>query len=127
MADRFSLQGSYTVMPLSPQASADFDVIAPIAENEILDEKTAVSLNMTGDSPLAVPFGSVANAHVVIIKVVSGLKVVATITTADGTAQTVPVDTFLAIVAEGSPVTALTLTRTPATLTQVRVFLGQKA
>jgi hypothetical protein len=127
LADNFSLSGSYSVSPLSPPASADFDVLAVINESEVLQEKSANSFDLSSDSPFTVPFGSVASASVMIIKVVSGLKIVATITTADGTAQTIPVDSFLAIISEGSPVTALLLTRTPATDTSVRVFLGEMA
>jgi hypothetical protein len=127
MSDRFSLEGSYAVVPLSPPASADFDVIAAIDETIILNDKSANSYDLALDAPFVVPFGGVTNAHVLILKLISGLKFKALITTSDGASQTVPVDSLLIMIAQGAPVTALSLVRTVATLTSVRVFLGQKA
>ncbi len=127
MSDAFLLSGSYTANPLSPPASADFGVISQLSEALVLSDKLALSLELTSDAAMAVPFASVTNANIVVVKVVSGQKIKATITTADGAAQVVPVDSLLILESGASPVTALTLTRTPAVLTSVRVFLGQKA
>jgi len=127
MGDSFSLQGSYTVAPLSPPSSADFDVLAQIDEKLTLDGKQAGSLDLTVDTPVVVPFGGVANAHVVILKTTVGTKVKATITTSDGAAQVIPFESLLILLNFTTPVTAISLTRSPAVLSTVKVLLAEKA
>jgi len=125
MADKFLLSGSYNVAPLTGAPSLDPSVDAAIDEQLSLKAKTLVDLLLTSDAPLAVPFGTVANAHVLVVKGTSKVKV--TVTSADGTAQSLPADTVLILMSGSVPVTAVTLTRVPATDTTVRVFLGEKA
>ncbi len=127
MADKFSLSGGYSSVPFTPAQSADFSVESTLDEQVAISDKLAATVDLNADGPQAVPMGSIALAAIVIIKVVTGLKIDAIITTSDGVSQIVPVDSLLVLISQGVPVTALSLTRTPATQTSVRVFLGQKA
>jgi hypothetical protein len=126
MADSFKLLGSYETAPLgNPLSFAPF-VVAQISEGRSLKAKQLSDLSLEADAPLAVPFGGVVNAHVVLIKAVGG-KVRARITSADGALAPVPFDTYLILMSESVPITAIDLTRVAGTVTSVRVFLGEKS
>jgi hypothetical protein len=92
----------------------------------VLSKKRVDVIDLSSDSPVAVSFGGLTYANVVIVKVVSG-KVKASFTSSDGSTQAVPVDDMMILKSLSVPVTALTLTRVPATPVQVRVFLGEVA
>jgi len=126
VSDAFTLQGSYAVTPLTPPASGDFDVIASIDERVVLRHKHADSIDLSADPAQPVNFGGVVGAHVVVLKSLGG-KVDAIVTTADGAAQIIPFETFLVLINQTVPVTALSLQRVVATLTTVKVFLGERA
>lgn len=83
-------------------------------------------LTLASDSPAALPFGGLSEANVLIVKCVGG-KVRVRITSADGSQQSVPVDSFLALISASVPMTTVDVTRVPGVQTVVRYFLGQKA
>lgn len=127
MADTFKLSGSYTSAPTYGNPSGCPSVEAPIDEAMTLKKSPLVSeYELTADAPQAVSFGSLTNAHVVIIKTYGG-KVRATLTSADGASQAIPVDSFAAIMSSSVPYTALSITRVSGTTTSVKVLLGEKA
>lgn len=126
MADSFKLTGGYEVTPLSNPLSFAASIAAPINEARTMKAKTLTDVLLDADAPEAVAFGDVANANVVILKAIGG-KVTAAITSADGNAQAIPFDTYLILMSETVPVTAITLTRVAGTETTVRVFLAEKA
>jgi hypothetical protein len=125
MADQFVLSGSYTVTPLS-LTSLDPSSASPIDEPLALKSKLPIDITLSVDTPVAVPFGTMANAHIVILKAFGG-KVKARLTSADGTTQAIPFDSFLILMSQTVPITAIDLTRVLATATTVKVFLGEKA
>jgi hypothetical protein len=125
MADQFVLSGSYTVTPLS-LTSLDPSLATPIDEPLALKSKQPSDITLSVDTPVAVPFGTLVNAHVVILKALGG-KVKARLTSADGTTQAIPFDSFLILMSQTVPITAIDLTRVLATATTVKVFLGEKA
>lgn len=83
-------------------------------------------LTLTNDSPALLPLGGLSSINTLIVKCVGG-KVRVRITSADGSQQAVPVDTFLALISASVQITAVDVTRTPGVQTIVRYFLGQKA
>jgi hypothetical protein len=125
MSDVFSLQGGYTATPASGCPSGSPSVDTPICESIVLKAKQIVEPTLTVDSPIAVGFGGVTSANVVVIKTHG--KVKARLTSADGTTQSVPVDSFLVLISLTVPVTAIDLTRVAGTDTIVEIFLGEKA
>jgi fructose-specific phosphotransferase system IIC component len=125
MADQFVLSGSYTVTPLS-LTSLDPSLATTIEEPLALKSKQLSDMTLSVDTPIAVPFGTVVNAHVVILKALGG-KVKARITSADGATQAIPFDTVLILMSQTVPITAIDLTRVAATATTVKVLLGEKA
>ena len=125
MADQFILSGSYTVAPLSA-TSLDPSLATTIDEPLALKSKQFSDMTLSVDTPVTVPFGTVVNAHIVILKALGG-KVKARITSADGATQAIPFDTFLILMSQTVPITAIDLTRVLATATTVKVFLGEKA
>ncbi len=127
MADQFKLAGSYSTTPLGGEPSFDPIIDAPINEIIQLTNKVVDSIDLTVDTPVAVGFGGVTNANIVILKSTGGVKVIARLTSADGTLQSVPFDTFLILMSMDVPITAIDLTRLPATATTVRVFLGEES
>jgi len=126
MADRYTLSGSYGFDPLDGVLSFAPVDTAPIDESLVCKNKQIASLDLSVDTPVAVAFGGLANAHIVLLKAIGG-PVVARLTSAAGSVQSVPFDTYLILMSLGSPITAIDLTRTPATPTSVRVVLAEKA
>jgi hypothetical protein len=126
MSDLFSLAGSYDVTPNQGAASMDPTIDSPISETLQLNAKHYDEVHLSTDAATTVPFGTVANAHVVLLKAEGG-PCIAKVTSAAGSAQSIPFDTFLILMSVGSPITAIALTRSPAVDTTVRVFLGEKA
>lgn len=126
MTDAFKLVGSYEATPLSNPLSFAALVTAQINEAKQLKVKQVGDVELTVDTPVAVDFGGVTNAHIVILKAVGG-KVRARVSSTDGASQAVPFDTYWILMSESVPVTAIDLTRVAGTPTTVRVFLGEKA
>jgi hypothetical protein len=128
VADQFDLNGSYQTTPLDGDLSLAPNVVAPIQVSLVLDAQAVLQMVLSSDSPQPIPFGSVANANVVLLGVTNGGgKVKAIITSADGTSQVVPFDLLFSAINQSTPITAISLQRTPATNTVVNVFLGEMA
>jgi hypothetical protein len=126
MASFFKLAGAWTAAPAVGAPSSDPDMPAPIDERLSLVRKHYDEVRLTSDGDTVVGFGGVVNAHVVIIKPVTK-KVTVKLTSADGTDQVVPVEEFLAVISENTPFTAIDLARETGVITNVKVFLGEKA
>lgn len=125
MADVFRLNGSYTTQPTTGNPSGDPEVESSIDERVGLTNKTIGLYNLTADSPVTVNFGGLTNAHVVVVKTVGG-KARVRLTSADGSQQSVPVDSFFSLISLAVPVTAIDLTRVAGVSTLVRIFLGER-
>lgn len=124
MADTFKLTGDYTTSRGgSPSGIPQF--ASPIAETLTLAQKAATRIVLSVDTAVAVDFCGLSNAHVVVLKTIGG-KVRARFTSADGADQAVPVDTFMAVITQSVPFTAMDLTRVSGRSTTVEVFLGEK-
>jgi hypothetical protein len=126
MSDLFSLAGSYTATPGSGSPSADPMVNAPIQEQQVLGVQLTSLCYLTNDLEKELPLGCIDGATVVIVKAVGG-KIKLRLTSIDGAAQVVPVDTFAAILSASTPFTAITVQRSPGVATTVKFFLGQLA
>lgn len=128
MSDKFTLQASARTSPnvTLPLGSGCPTIDFPFLEELTLATKNYDEPDLLGDAPVAVGFGAVTNASVVIISTVNGAKVTARITSADGVTQAIPIDDTLILICRSVPVTAIDLTRVPATDTKVKVFLGEK-
>jgi hypothetical protein len=124
VADLFTLAGSYSTSPAVGSPSGVASIPAPIDEELILTAKHYDTIQLTVEGPVAINFGGVTNAHVVILKV-TGQKVRARFTSADGALAPQPVDSFHVNMSRTVPITAIDLTRTPGAYTTVDVFLGQ--
>lgn len=129
MSDLFTFLGNARIVPnlVLPAGSGQPTFNFPFDEQETLSVKNYDELNLAVDTAVAVNFGGVTNAAVVIIAVQNNEKVTARITSADGTLQAIPVDDTLILLCRTVPVTAITLTRVASTATAVRIFLGQKS
>lgn len=126
MADALTFAGELRSVPTdSWPASGDPTIDMALAETAALLRKSVASFQLTSDSPAVVAFGPVVNARVVVIKTKGGGPVTALITSGAGVAQAVPVDSLWVCFTAGNPVTAISLVRTPASLTEVRVYLGE--
>jgi len=128
MSDTFSLSAHARSAPNNtlPLGSGCPTIDFPFSEEVALAVKNYDEVNLTVDTPVPVVFGGVTNASVVIISPTNGAKVTARITSADGVEQSIPVDDVLILISRSVPITAIDLTRVPATDTKVKVFLGEK-
>lgn len=127
MADLFAITGSYSATPASGTPSADPIITAALDERQMLATEIYSQLTLSNDSPVALPFGGLANVTTLIVKVVAASNARVIITSAAGVSQTVPVDSFLALMSASEPLTAVSVQRTPGVPTVIRYFLGQKA
>lgn len=125
MASLFSLTGTYAAYPSAGSPSADPTITAPIDERVNLDLELASQLTLTADAPVALPFGGLTGASVVVVKSVGG-PVVLRLTSAEGALQRVPVDTFVVLMSTGTPYTAIDVTRSPGSLTTIKFYLGER-
>jgi hypothetical protein len=126
MASQFVLSGGYTTTPLDGVPSFAPNVDAPFDESITIRTKTEYDQDLSVDTAIPLQFGGVTNANVVILKSTGG-KFKAKLTSADGTQQSIPIDTVFVLIAQSVPITAIDLTRVPATPTTVRVYLAEKA
>ena len=128
MSDSLRLQATVRVEPslILPAGSGCPTFTFPFEEEVILAFKHYDEPTLDVDAPVAADFGSVTNASVVIISVENGKKITVQVTSADGVDQSIPVDDTLILLCRSVPVTAINLTRVPATATKVKVFLGEK-
>ena len=127
MAYQFVLSGGYTTTPLSGVPSFDPNIDAPIDEPVQLVRKAVDTIELDVDTAIPINFGGLTDANVVILKAVGGGSVKGRFTSADGTQQAIPFDTFFILMSMTNPITAIDLTRTPATPTTVLVFLGEES
>jgi hypothetical protein len=126
VASNFTLQGSYTANPGSGSPSADPQITAPINEGMVLANEVVSQLTLSVDGPVNLPLCGLDAANLLVLKCVGG-KITVRLTSADGSAQAFPVDSFLALTSASTDITAITVERIPATSTVVKYFLGQKA
>lgn len=131
MSERLTLEASLTVADTSSSCGGcDCDpvLVRQAYETVGLDGSVqAGSILLATDSPESIAFGDLTNAHVIWLKVTGG-KVRARLTSADGSQQAIPVDNLLVLVSRTVPVTAIDLTRVAATADTPRVTfaIGQK-
>ena len=100
--------------------TANFD------ERMTLDHSLATSFELDGDAPVSIPFGALTEVNVIYVRTVGG-KVRLRATSADGTAQAFPVDPYCVILSASVGITALDVTRVPATPTVVTILIGKKS
>ena len=124
--DTFKLTGDYVTLPLSGSPSGDPEISSPVDESVTIKNKAIGLYELTAYAVVAVGLCGLAGAHVVILKTVGG-KVKVRLTSADGAVQSVPVDSFLCLISQTVPFTALDLTRVSGVTTTVKVFLGERA
>ena len=127
MADLFRLTGEYSALQSVRELGVPFpaEVLAQLAETMYLQDKLVGSYSLASDATVNVSLGSLAGAHIVIVRSTS--KVRARLTSGDGAAQSIPVDPLLILLASASPVTAIDLTRLAGVNTEVTIFLGERA
>lgn len=126
MGYTFKVQGSFVAEPSDGLPSGSLYCATALDETVGLSRMLSATYDLTADSPVTVSMGGLTSAAVVAVKV-TGSKVDATLTSADGTAQTIPVDSLALLISETAPFTALALTRTTGIAARVEVFLGQRA
>jgi len=126
MSDQFLLSGGYSTTPLGSPLSFAAGVSAVIQEPLTIKAKHVSEIDLSVNTPVAVDFGTLAGAHVVLLKAVGG-KVKARVTSTDGATQAIPFDTYFILMSDSVPLTAIDLTRLTDVPTTVRVFLGEKA
>lgn len=127
MADRLTITAGLTVGATSSGCCSDGDSLSREASEVIGLDGTAQSgsILLGTDTPESIAFGDLASANVVWLAVTGG-KVRARLTSADGTQQAVPVDDLLIIVSRSVPFTAIDLTRVTGQTPRVTYVLGQK-
>jgi hypothetical protein len=84
------------------------------------------TVSLTTDNPTALTLGTLSEANFLVMRADGG-KVRVRITSSDGTSQSIPVDPFLILRCDSVGITAIDITRTTGTDTDVYAVLGEKA
>jgi hypothetical protein len=124
--DVFTLKGSFATRPASGSPSGEFNVATPVDVVVALKRKAIIELDLTSDGVQNVDLGALAGINVLQIQSVGG-KVLLRATSADGSAQAIPVDPYFSLITLSVPLTALSVERVAGTLTSVKIFLGERA
>jgi hypothetical protein len=128
VANAYSFTGLWVSEPASGLASGDPQVMANISESLYARRQKVAVLELDTDSPESVSFDDMTAGVAVVNIQAFGGKVRARLTSADGSAQSLPVDPCLNLISRSVPVTALDLTRVAGAGTiKVVVFLAEKA
>lgn len=125
-SDLLTLNADMTVVPALGAPSGFPSLVFQLTEKLVLQNRVQERYVLVADAPQAVALTGLTGAHVVVLRALGGHVAVA-LTSADGSAQVVPLDDWMALISRAVPFTALTLTRDPGVETTVEVFLGQKA
>ena len=126
MTDTFKLSGDYTTDQATGVSSGVAQLAAQIAETVSLVRKSVQRISLGVDTAVTVDLCGLTKVNVLVIKTIGG-KVRLRTTSADGTDQAVPVDSFFTLITESVELTALDLTRVAGTVTTVELFMGEKA
>lgn len=126
LAETLVLNGQLSVTP-SPACGCDpsLATIIQLAESMSIAAKLATAFVVPSDAAFPIDLTTVPAVNVLFISVTA--KVMLTITTADGTAQTIPVDPLMILFTSSVPITALSITRVSGTDTTVSLVLGDEA
>ncbi|MFA6166754.1 MAG: hypothetical protein WC700_09065 [Gemmatimonadaceae bacterium] len=124
MADTLSLQGAVVTTPVVTGAGSGLNQdIVQLNETVALVEKTSAGYTLSVDTAVSVGLGGLTAVHFVQLKASAKIRV--RVTSADGTAAAIPVDSLLILINLSVPITAIDLTRVAGQSTTVQVLLGQ--
>lgn len=126
MSALFKLQGDYSTKPLSGSPSGDPAVASPILEQVSLSNQSIGTISLDADGPVTLPLGALTQVNVIALKSVGG-RVTLRYTSADGTDQAFPVDSFIAHITQSAALTAITVERVTGIQTIVNFFLGERS
>jgi hypothetical protein len=126
IAETLLLNGQLSINP-SPACGCDADLgtLVQLSETMSIDAKLTTAFVLASDAAFPVDLTTVPEVSALFIDVTE--KVMLTVTTADGAAQTFPVDPLMIWFSSSVPITALSITRVASTDTTVRLILGQEA
>lgn len=115
-------------LKIKPDATLDDVSYNPVTLADIFEQMVVAlhhedEYDLTTDGAHVVSLGGLASASVVVIK--PDGKVTVTLTNADNVAQLVTTDQLLIIMCQGTPYTAVSLTRAAGIETNVRIGFAQ--
>lgn len=125
MADTFTISGDWASVAASGTPNGYPAFTAPLAVRKTLESKLFQSVELTANQAVAVTFGTLTAAHVLIIASTAKLKV--TVTSTDGATQSFPCENLLMLINDSVPITALTIQRFAGQDTTANIFIGQQA
>ena len=120
----FRVAGSLSLAPSLGAVSGIRGSAIPLDELLYVEQQMQNTYVLDGDSPVSVQFGTLSAANAVFVKADGKVRV--RLTSADGSQQSVPVDSVLLLTCQATGITAIDLTRVAGVDTTVEVFLGQK-
>ena len=125
MADTFTVSGDWASVAASGTPNGYPAFTAPLSVRKTLESKLFQSVELASDPAVAVTFGTLTEAHVLIVVSTAKLKI--TVTSTDGTAQSFPCENTFMLINDSVPITALTIQRFAGQDTTANIFIGQQA
>lgn len=123
-----TVAGSITLAAPSYPPSAAQNIGTPISEIIYVNAWDAQAPTLSVDGAQAIPFPiGMTKANVFEIKVQGGSPIDLILTSPDGTAQIVPVDSYAVLINIGKGFTAISVQRTPGVSTPISYIIAQAA
>jgi hypothetical protein len=126
MQQRLKFEGSVEVSSPVGNPSGHPQALVQLMELLYTQKYLVQTVSLTTDNPTALTLGTLSEANFLVIRADGG-KVRVRITSSDGTSQSIPVDPFLILRCDSVGITAIDITRTTGTDTDVYAVLGEKA
>ncbi len=125
MSETFKLSGDCSSKPQQGNPSGQPNTVIPFSETLGLGYSLVTGFTLDSDAAQVVNLGTLTGVNVLVVKAIGG-KVRVRITSTDGTNAEIPCDPILILMSRDVDITAIDVTRTPATQTQVLIYMGQK-
>jgi len=124
MSDLARFQGTLKIAPASSATdnSGNPQIASDLLETQTVNYKSENTFLLTSDSPVSVPIPGLPAVTLMMIKAVEA-GVTVTVTSPVGTSQLLP-SNYIFLLCQDNPITAISITRKPATNTTVRIVLA---
>jgi hypothetical protein len=120
MSDTLTLTGQLAIAPDSTaeaDLSGDFAIKVPFSETLTLSRKDSRTIVLDDTSPLVVNVSTIGSIHALVIR--TSAAITATLTSASGAAQVIPVNGLFVLLTETIPITAISLTAASSAVVQL--------
>lgn len=126
MAEVFKVSGECTSRAIQGNPSGYPNLTIPLDERMNLEASVVGTYVLTSNTAVSVDFGNLDEVNAITVRSTGG-KVRVRLTSSDGSAQAVPVESLFVLITSTVGITAVDLTRETGVEISVSVFLGKRS